>query len=390
MRSLKLIPAGFEDYRKLAYKRLPRQLFDYIDGGAYDERTMAANSRDFADLHLKQRVLRDISQIDTSTQVLGEDWDMPVALAPIGLAGAMRRRAEVQAAKAAVNKNIPFTLSTVGICSVEEVAGATAKPFWYQLYMMRDRGAVQALLERAKQAGCTTLVFTVDLAVVGARYRDLRNGMGGGLKLSGKLKAGLQYPLHYKWLLDVAVRGKPLTFGNLSSLVPDAQSLSDFKTWVDAQFDPTCTWKDIEWLRGIWDGKLIIKGVLSLEDAKAALGSGADGVIISNHGGRQLDSVRSTINVTADIADKVKGAAQGKTPVVLMDGGVRSGLDVVKALAVGADGVLVGRPWIYALAAQGQAGLETWLAHVKAEMKVAMALTSVTRIAEISRKLLDQ
>ena len=388
MTSLNLVPAGYEDFRRLACKRLPRQLFDYIDGGAYAETTLGANSRAFEKRYLKQRVLRDVSCVETETRILGEDWTMPMALAPIGLAGMMRRRAEAQAVRVAGNVGIPFTLSTVGICPLEEVASAAQRPFWFQLYMMRDRGAVKALLARARAAGCDTLVFTVDLAVVGARYRDIRNGMGGGVRLSDRLRAGLEFPLHWHWLWDVAIGGKPLTFGNLSELVPNARSLSDFKAWVDAQFDPTCTWADIDWLRAHWDGKLVIKGVMTLEDGLAASACGADGIVISNHGGRQLDGVRASIDVCAEIADTLK--AQKPDLAVLMDGGVRSGLDVIRALALGADGVLVGRPWIYALAAGGQAGLAAWLAQLKAEMQVAMALTGITKIKHIDRKILDE
>jgi len=327
---MNLVPASTSDYQRLAEKRLPRHLFDYIDGGAYSETTLRANVEDFEKLHLKQRVMHDVSNIDTSTNLLGETLSMPLALAPIGLAGMMAKRAEVQAVKAAEKAGIPFCLSTVSICSLEEVAKAATKPFWFQLYMMRDRGYVTGLLERAKAAGCKTLVFTVDLAVVGARYRDVRNGMAGGLGGLSKLRAGLEYPTHPAWALDVAVKGKPHTFGNLADFVPSAKSIVDFKAWVDAQFDPSCTWKDIEWLRSIWDGNLIIKGILSTEDAKAAVAAGADGIVVSNHGGRQLDGVSSSINMTSKIRDAV-----GDKTSVIMDGGVRSGQDIVKAIAKG-------------------------------------------------------
>lgn len=385
MPSMNLIPATASDYRRLAEKRLPRNLFDYIDGGAYSEITLNANVEDFEKLQMKQRVMRDVSKIDTSINVLGEDWALPLALAPIGLAGMMARRAEVQAVRAAETAGIPFCLSTVSICSLEEVAKSARKPFWFQLYMMRDRGYVEALLARAKAVGCTTLVFTVDLAVVGARYRDVRNGMTGGIKGFGKFRAALEYPSHPKWLLDVAIKGKPHNFGNLAGFVPSAKSVVDFKVWVDEQFDPSCTWKDIEWLRSIWDGKLIIKGVLSPKDAKDAVAAGADGLIVSNHGGRQLDGVSSTINMVSKVRDRL-----GDTTTILMDGGVRNGQDIVKAVASGANATLIGRAWIWALAARGEAGLGALLRTFKSEMNVSMALTGTANIQQITSNILDR
>ncbi len=384
MPSLNLVPASTNDYRRLAEKRLPRNLFDYIDGGAYGETTLRANTQDLATLRLHQRVMHDVSKIDTSTDLFGESLNIPLGLAPIGLAGMMARRAEVQAVRAAEKAGIPFCLSTVSICSLEEVAKAATKPFWFQLYMMRDRGYVRGLLERAKAAGCKTLVFTVDLAVVGARYRDIRNGLAGGLGPMGKIRAALEYPTHPAWAIDVGVNGKPHTFGNLADFVPTAQSISDFKAWVDAQFDPSCTWKDIEWLRGVWDGNLIIKGILSPKDAVAAVKTGADGIVVSNHGGRQLDGVSSTINMTSKIRDAV-----GERTNIIMDGGIRSGQDIVKAIASGAQTVLIGRPWIWALAARGEMGLNGLLKTFKAEMDVCMALTGITKINQINHEILD-
>ncbi|PHS25645.1 MAG: alpha-hydroxy-acid oxidizing enzyme [Robiginitomaculum sp.] len=384
MPSLNLVPASTLDYRHLAKKKLPRNLFDYIDGGAYSEATLAANTANFEALHIKQRVMRDVSNIDTSLEILGERWAMPLALAPIGLAGMMARRGEVQAVKAANHANVPFCLSTVSICALEEVASATIQPFWFQLYMMRDRGYVRDLLGRAKSVGVKTLVFTVDLAVVGARYRDVRNGMAGGLSTLGKLRAALEYPLHPAWAFDVGVKGKPHVFGNLSDKVPTAKSVADFKSWVDTQFDPSCTWKDIEWLRAQWDGHLIIKGILNVDDAKSAFAAGADAIVVSNHGGRQLDGVASSISITPRIRN-----ALGDAATIIMDGGVRSGQDVLKARASGADAVLIGRPWVWALAARGQAGLHKLLATFKAEMAVSMALTGATSIVEITDGVLD-
>ena len=385
MPDMKLVPVSTHDYRSRAKKRLPRQLFDYIDGGSYNETTLRANVEDFEDIHLKQTVLRDVSKIDMSVSLFGEKYTMPMGLAPIGLAGMMARRAEVQAVRTAERAGLPFCLSTVSICSLEEVAKATRKPFWFQLYMMKDRGYVKELLERAQAVGCTTLVFTVDLAVVGARYRDARNGMAGGLNIATKLRAALEYPMHPKWLIDVAIKGTPHVFGNLQDLVPSATSLADFKEWVDGQFDPSCTWKDIEWLRSIWKGNLIIKGILSVEDAQSAVKSGADALIISNHGGRQLDSVSSSITMTARIRE-----ALGTQMTIIMDGGIRSGQDVLKALAVGADFVCIGRAWIWALAAGGEAGLDALLRTFKAEMHVSMALTAAPYLADITGDILDR
>lgn len=385
MPSLNLAPASIDDYRRIAERRLPRALFDYIDGGAGAEATLAANVADFAGLRLKQRVMRDVSALDPSTALFGEAMAMPLALAPIGMGGMMRRRAETQAVRAADAIGIPFCLSTVSICSLEEVAKAASRPFWFQLYMLKDRGAVSALLDRAKAVGVRTLLFTVDLAVVGARYRDIRNGLSGGGGALGRLRAGLvDYLLHPQWLLDVGVGGKPHVFGNLSEYVPDAATPADFRQWVDKQFDPSVTWKDIERLRRDWVGNLVIKGVLTAEDAVAAADAGADGVVVSNHGGRQLDGVASGLAALPRIADALKGRAK-----VLVDGGVRSGQDVLRAVASGADAALIGRPWIYAVAAQGEAGLKRYLALVKNDLSVAMALTGVTRIGEVSGELID-
>lgn len=364
---------------------MPRFLFDYVDGGAYQEVTLARNVSDFNALPMKQRVMRDVSDLDTSTNLLGEEWTMPVALAPIGMGGMMARRAEVQAVKAADAFGVPFCLSTVAICSLEEVAKAATRPFWFQLYMLRDRGAVQELLQRATAVGVTTLVFTVDLAVVGARYRDVRNGMGGGGGLWGKLRGGLlSYMMHPRWALDVGIGGKPHVFGNLADYVPKASAPADFKTWIDSQFDPSVTWKDIEWLRSIWGGKLVVKGVLGPEDALAAANAGADAVIVSNHGGRQLDGVSSSIAMLPHVVD----AAADRLDI-LIDGGVRSGQDVVKALALGAKGTLIGRPWVYAMAARGETGLGALLRTFRGEMKVSMALTGAPRISDLNPAILD-
>lgn len=378
-----IVPATSFDYRLRSEKRLPRFLFDYIDGGANDELTLAANVADLRKLRIKQRVLRDVSHIDTSTTLAAERASMPMVLAPIGLAGMMARRGEAQAVRVANQAGLPFTLSTVGICSLAEVRAAASQPFWFQLYMIRDRIAVKSLLESALAAGCTTLVFTVDLPVAGMRHRDTRNGMVTD-SLPAKLGRLRQLVTRPGWLADVALQGKPHTFGSLADLVPGATSLNSFKAWIGTQFDRSVTWTDIEWLRSQWPGKLLLKGILEVDDALAAAAIGADGVVVSNHGGRQLDSVASTISKLPAIAAAVGGQLE-----VYLDGGVRSGVDVFKAIALGARGVLIGRPWIWALAGGGATGLADLMATFKSEFEVAMALTGVTRVSAIGPELID-
>jgi L-lactate dehydrogenase (cytochrome) len=385
MPTMNLVPVSTDDYRRIAERTLPRFLFDYVDGGAFAEVTLAQNVADFQKVAPQQRVMVDVSQIDTATKLVATPAGMPLALSPIGMGGMLARRAEVQAKRAADAAGVPFTLSTVSICSMEEVATVSDRPFWFQLYMLRDRGIVTELLERAWGLGVRTLVFTVDLAVVGERYRDIRNGIAGGASAWGKFRAGpLSYLSHPRWVVDVGLKGKPHTFGNLATYVPAATDPTQYRDWVGKQFDATVTWKDIEWLRGIWKGKLIIKGVLSPEDAKAAAIAGADAVIVSNHGGRQLDGVASSISVLPWVAEAV-----GEDVEVLMDGGVRNGLDVFRARALGASGVLIGRPWAYAVAAQGQTGVTNLLAALRREMEVAMALCGVTSVEGINRSLVQ-
>ncbi|MEZ5895721.1 MAG: L-lactate dehydrogenase [Parvularculaceae bacterium] len=385
MPTLNLAPASTEDFRRLAERRLPRFLFDYVDGGAYQEVTLRENVEDFQRVRLKQRVLIDASAIDMTVTVLGEELSMPLALSPIGLGGMTARRGETQAKRAADALGVPFCLSTVGICSLEEVAAVSQKPFWFQLYMLRDRGPVKELLQRAKNAGVSTLVFTVDLAVVGARYRDVRNGMTGAGGAWGRLRSGaISYLLHPGWTFDVGVNGKPHVFGNLADYVPDATNPNGFREWIESQIDPSVTWKDIEWLRSIWDGKLVIKGVLSREDAVAAADCGADAVVVSNHGGRQLDGVASSVSVLPRIVDAV-----GARSEIFIDGGVRSGQDVLKARALGAAAAMIGRPWVYALAAKGESGVRQLLSTLKGEMKVSMTLTGSPTMNEVTAAILD-
>ncbi|MCA0869873.1 L-lactate dehydrogenase [Seohaeicola saemankumensis] len=380
MPTMNLVPVTSGDYRRIAERKLPRALFDYIDGGAYGEVTLRRNVSDFQRLAPRQTVMRDVSGVDTSTVLAGTKVALPVALAPVGMCGMFARRAEVQAKRAADRAGIPLTLSTVSICSLEEVAAVSEIPFWFQLYMLRDRGVVTEMLERAWGVGVRTLVFTVDLAVVGERYRDTRNGIAGGANAWGRFRAGLlSYLSHPRWLVDVGIKGKPHLFGNLSNYVPAATSVLEYREWVESQFDPSVTWEDIEWLRGIWKGKLIIKGVLTPEDADSAINAGADGVVVSNHGGRQLDGVASSISALPAVAEKLVGRAE-----IMMDGGVRSGLDVFRARALGASGVMIGRPWAYAVAARGEAGVVKLMEAFKREMVVAMALSGATRVDDIS------
>ena len=380
---LGLAPATASDYRELARRRLPRHLFDYLDGAAYEEVTAQENQQAFRRLRLRQRVMRDVSQLNFATRVLGQDLALPLVLAPLGLAGVMARRAEVQAARAAEGAGVPFCESTVSICSIEEVRAATAAPFWYQLYVMRDRGYARELMARAQAAGCPVLVLTVDLAVMGARYRDIRNGMGGALSLGGKLTKAWDLASHPRWLLDVAIRGKPLMFGNLTMAVPDAHSLPAFKAWVDSQFDPRITWADLDWVRENWPGKILLKGILDVDDARLAASAGADGIVVSNHGGRQLDSVAASADALPRIVDAV-----GDKLEVLLDGGVRSGLDVVKALALGARACMLGRAWGYAVAARGEAGVAHMLSVMRSEMAVALALCGVSDVKALDRSAL--
>ena len=375
--------AAITDYRAVARRRVPRFLFDYLDGGSYAETTLRRNVSDLQDLEIRQRVLRDVSAIDLQTELFGQSLALPVALAPVGLAGMYARRGEVQAARAAEAAGIPFTLSTVGVCPIAEVAAATTKPFWFQLYVLRDRGFMRDLLARAREAGCSALVFTVDLPVPGARYRDLRSGLAGASGLAGTVKRMWQVAQRPGWAVDVGLQGGPHVLGNVAPMLKGKTGLLDFFGWVAANFDPSITWADLDWIRAEWNGPLIIKGVLDPDDAREAVRLGADGIVVSNHGGRQLDGAPSTIRALPAVREAV-----GDRLTVLADGGVRSGLDVVRMLASGAEGVLLGRAWVNALAADGQAGVARVLGLLSAEMKVAMALAGVTRIDQITPDIL--
>lgn len=374
--------AAIIDYRELARRRLPRFLFDYIDGGSYDERTLRANVADLSDIALRQRVLRDVSAIDLSTELFGQPMAMPVALAPIGLAGMNARRGETQAARAAERAGVPFTLSTVSACPMREVRAAVERPFWFQLYMIRDRGFMRDLLAAAREAECSALLFTVDMPVPGSRYRDLRSGLAGAPGLGGQLRRFFQAALRLHWAWDVGVMGRPHQLGNVAPVLGDDSGLEDFFAWMRGNFDPSVTWRDLDFVRSEWPGPLILKGILDPDDAREAAAVGADGIVVSNHGGRQLDGVPSTAHALPVIADAV-----GDRLTLLADGGIRSGLDVVRMLALGANGVLIGRAWAWALAGAGQRGVEHVLELIAAEMRVAMALTGVTRVADIDRNI---
>lgn len=377
--SLNLLPASFADFRREAEKRLPRFLFDYIDGGAGAEVTLRRNTADWEAVSLNQKVLVDASKMDCSVELFGENLAMPLILAPVGMGGMTARRGEVQAKRAADKAGIPFCLSTVGICTLEEVGAVSDRPAWFQLYMLKDRGIVQEILARAWDNGVRTLVFTIDLAVLGTRYRDIRNGMAGGLGPWGRFRSGaLDYALHPRWAWDVGVKGAPHGFGNIAMYVKQSRNPRDYLHWTGTQFDSSVTWADIEWLRGVWQGNLLLKGVLDVADARAAVAVGADGMIVSNHGGRQLDGVSSTAAMLPRIADAV-----GSETTLLVDGGIRSGQDLVKALALGAKAALVGRPWVMALAAGGEAALTRMLGLYRQDMRTALGLTGIPNARDV-------
>ncbi|MFV8459842.1 FMN-dependent L-lactate dehydrogenase LldD [Vibrio campbellii] len=375
-----MIISASTDYRAAAKSKLPPFLFHYIDGGSYGEHTLHRNTADLAEIALKQRVLNDMSDLNLETELFGEKLAMPIALAPVGLTGMYTRRGEVQAAKAADNKGIPFTMSTVSVCPIEEVAPKIERPMWFQLYVLKDRGFMKNVLERAKAAGVTTLVFTVDMPVPGARYRDMHSGMSGP---NAAVRRVFQSMRHPSWAVDVGLLGKPHDLGNISTYRGSPTKLEDYIGWLGDNFDPSISWKDLEWIRDFWDGPMVIKGILDEEDAKDAVRFGADGIVVSNHGGRQLDGVLSSAKALPSIADAVKGDTK-----ILVDSGIRTGLDVVRMMALGADCTLLGRSFVYALAAQGQAGVENLLDLYDKEMRVAMTLTGAKTIKELTRESL--
>lgn len=377
-----MIISASTDYRAAAKRRLPPFLFHYIDGGSYSEHTLKRNVDDLSGIALRQRVLNDMTELNLTTNLFDETLSMPVALSPVGLTGMYARRGEVQAARAAANLGVPFTMSTVSVCPIEEVAPAISRPMWFQLYVLKDRGFMRNALERAKAAGVTTLVFTVDMPVPGARYRDAHSGMSGPYAAPRRI---LQAMTHPHWALNVGLLGKPHDLGNISAYRGNPTGLADYIGWLGDNFDPSICWKDLEWIREFWDGPMVIKGILDPDDARDARSFGADGIIVSNHGGRQLDGALSTCRALPAIADAVKGDMK-----ILVDSGIRTGLDVLRMLALGADCTMLGRAYIYALAADGEAGVTNLLKLIENEMRVAMVLTGARTIADASSELLVQ
>ncbi|HKT84507.1 MAG TPA: L-lactate dehydrogenase [Novosphingobium sp.] len=375
--------ASVLDYRELACQRLPRFLFDYIDGGSYAELTLRRNIQDLEQVALRQRVLRDVSNVELSTELFGQKVTMPVGLAPVGFSGMLARRGEVQAVRAAEAAGIPFCLSIMGVCSLEEVAAGASRPFWLQLYMIRDRVLLRDLIARARELGCSALIFTVDTPMGAARYRDIRAGLIGSSDLTSAVSRLWQAMRRPAWAWDVGIRGRPHGLGNVAPVLSGKAGLKDYFAWVGANLESGISWKDIDIIRSEWSGPLIIKGVLDVEDAREAAKLGADGLVVSNHGGRQLDGAPSTTKALPLIADAV-----GTDLTLLVDGGVRSGIDVMRMLALGAKGVLLGRAWAYALAAGGEQGVVHLLKLIETEMRVAMALAGLNRVGAIDRQVL--
>ncbi len=369
-----------EDLRQLSRKRIAKAIFDYVDRGSYAEATLRANRSDLEALTLRQRVAIDVDRRSTRSTMLGQDVSMPVALAPVGLTGLNWANGEMLAARAAEKFGVPYTLSTMSICSIEDVASALTRPFWFQLYVMRDRGFSASLVERAKAAGCSALVLTLDLQVQGQRHQDLKNG----LAVPPRLTAATFFDMLVKpaWVLNV-MTSKRKSFGNLEGRIPNADSLTTLSQWIAGQFDPTLSWKDVEWIKSIWGGKIILKGILDAEDAKIAAGLGVEALVVSNHGGRQLDGASSSIRALPEIADAV-----GDRIEVLFDGGIRSGQDLLKALALGAKGALIGRAYAYGLGALGEKGVTRALEIIRNELDVTMALCGIRDVREASPAIL--
>lgn len=372
----------FNDLQRSAQARLPRFLFDYVAGGAISESTLRRNYSALDAVRLQQRVLRNVDKVDLTASWFGTAAAMPVALGPIGIAGMNARRGEAQAARAAASSGIPFCLSTVSVCSIEEVAREAA-PFWFQLYVMRDRGLLRELIARAQAAECSALILTVDMPRPGKRYRDYRSGLAGASGILGAMRRVAQALGRPAWAWNVGVRGRPHNLGNVSALLDGSSGLEDFLGWMNGNFDPTVTWRDVEAIRSLWKGPLIIKGIMDKDDALAARDCGAEAIVVSNHGGRQLDGSCASAEVLPAIARSV-----GDRLTVFADGGVRSGLDVVRMLALGADGVWLGRAWAYALAAGGERGVASLLERIAQEIGMTMALCGVTTIKDIDTALL--
>jgi L-lactate dehydrogenase (cytochrome) len=371
-----------EDLRRLARRKVPRAFFDYAEAGSYSQETLRANREDLERIKLRQRVLVDVSQRDLTTTIIGEKVSLPLALAPIGLCGMQHGDGEILACCAAQSAGIPFTLSTMSICAIEDVAQAVGQPFWFQLYVMKDRGFIRALIERAAAARCSALVLTLDLQVLGQRHCDIRNGM----TVPPQIKLGNIIDIATKpaWAVSI-LRGKRKTFGNLAGHVRGMENVNSLAQWIAGQFDPALSWKDVEWVRSLWPGKLILKGILDVEDARIAARTGASALVVSNHGGRQLDGAPSSISALPKVVEAV-----GDEVEVLFDGGIRSGQDVVRALAHGARACMIGRSYVYGLGAGGEAGVARAIAILASELDVTMALCGVRSVREINRSVIAQ
>jgi L-lactate dehydrogenase (cytochrome) len=371
-----------EDLRQAARRRIPKMFFDYAEAGSYAEETLRANRADMERIKLRQRVLVDVSQRDLSTTMIGEPVPLPLGLGPVALTGMQHRDGEILACRAAQAAGLPFCLSTMSICSIEDVAEAVNKPFWFQLYVMKDRGFVRSLIERAAAAKCSALVLTIDLQVLGQRHCDVRNGLSVPPEI--RLKNVINIATKPGWVLGM-LRGKRKTFGNLAGHKGGTQSVNSLASWIATQFDPALSWKDVEWIRSLWPGKLILKGVLDVEDARLAAKAGASALVVSNHGGRQLDGAPSSISALPKIADAV-----GAEIEVMFDGGIRSGQDLLRALALGARSCLIGRSYIFGLAAAGEAGVSKAIKIIRDELDVSMALCGVNSIREIDRRVIAE
>jgi len=374
------VVTNIADLREMARKRVAKAVFDYVDRGSYDEQTLRANRADLDALHFRQRVAINVDQRSTRTTMAGQDVTMPVAIAPVGLTGLNWADGEMLGARAAEKFGIPFTLSTMSICSIEDVASAVTKPFWYQLYVFRDRGFAASLIERAKAAKCSALVLTLDLQIQGQRHMDLKNGLTVPPRLT--LCTVLDVMRKPGWMLNV-LSGRRKSFGNLEGQIPDAKTLKTLGEWIAGQFDPTLSWKDVEWVKKLWGGKLILKGILDAEDARIAASTGADAIVVSNHGGRQLDGTVSSISALPEVVQAVGGRTE-----VWFDGGILSGQDVLRALALGAKGTMIGKAFAYGLGAMGEAGVTKALEIIQKELDVTMALCGLRDVKDASPAIL--
>jgi L-lactate dehydrogenase (cytochrome) len=375
-----MVVTCIEDLREIARHKVPRMFFDYAESGSYAEETLAANRRDLEAILLRQKILVDVSKRSTATKILGKPASVPLALAPIGLCGMQRGNGEILAAKAAAKAGIPFCLSTMSVCSIEDVAEEVSEPFWFQLYVMRDREFIRALVERAQAAKCSALVLTVDLQVLGQRHRDIKNGLSVPPKM--RLANLIDIATKPAWIFSV-LRAKRRNFGNIVGHVQSAGDNTSLAEWIAGQFDPALNWEDVKWIRSIWKGPLILKGILDIDDAKLAAAHGADAIVVSNHGGRQLDGAPSSIWALPKIVEAV-----GNKVEVLFDGGVRSGQDVMRALALGAKACMVGRAYIYGLGARGEEGVTEAIGFIRRELETTMALTGVNKISEIGPQVI--